>query len=199
MAIVCLSNDTSLISSLQMRYGPENVTAVGDARRLADNLGAGVEAVVVDISRFPVPAAPAGPPLLALTVVPSLQEAVGLLQTGVRGYGNKKMRQENLFLALETVRTGHIWLPPDILARLIDLIPRDKTGSPPEEDLLAGLSRREKEVAGYVAQGMTNQTIAEKMFVSLRTIKAHLSSIYDKTGLRNRLELGVCLRGHKIL
>ncbi len=197
MAIVCLSNDTSLISSLWMRYGPENVAVVVDGRRLEHGLGAGVEAVVVDISRYPVPASPARPPLLALTAVPSLQEALGLLQTGVRGYGNKKMREENLFLALETVRAGHIWLPPDILARIIDLIPQGKTGSHPAEDLFAGLSRREKEVAGYVAQGMTNQTIAEKMFVSLRTIKAHLSSIYDKTGLRNRLELGLGLRGHK--
>lgn len=197
MAIVCLSNDTSLISSLQMRYGVEHVVVLAEARRLAQELGAGVEAVLVDISRFPAPAPPVRLPLLALTAVPSLQEAVGLLQTGVRGYGNRKMRQENLFLALETVRTGHIWLPPEILTRLIDLIPREKTGSISEEDLFAGLSKREKEVAGYVAQGMTNQTIAEKMFVSLRTIKAHLSSIYDKTGLRNRLELGLSLRGHK--
>lgn len=197
MAIVCVSNDTSLISSLQMRYGAENVVVLVDACKLEQDLGSDVEAVVVDISRFQVPASPASPPILALTAVPSLQEAVALLQTGVRGYGNRKMRKENLFLALESVKAGHIWLPPDILVLLIDLIPQGKTGSAREEDLFVGLSKREKEVAGFVAQGMTNQAMAEKMFISLRTIKAHLSSIYDKTGLRNRLELGLCLKGHK--
>lgn len=197
MAIFCLSNDPSLISSLRMRYGAENVVVVAEARRLEHDLGPGVSAVVVDISRFQVPASPADLPILALTAVPSIREAVGLLRTGVRGYGNRKMRKENLYLALETVKAGQIWLPPDILVRLIDLIPQEKTGSAPEEDLLVGLSKREKEVAGYIAQGMTNQAMAEQMFVSLRTIKAHLSSIYDKTGLRNRLELGLCLKGHK--
>jgi DNA-binding NarL/FixJ family response regulator len=197
MAIVCLSNDTSLISSLQMRYGTENVVVLVEARRLEQDLGFGVLAVVVDVSRFQVPASPASPPILALTAVPSIQEAVGLLRAGVRGYGNKKMRKENLYLALESVKAGHLWLPPDILVRLIDLIPQGRTGAAPEEDLLVGLSKREMEVAGYIAQGMTNQVMAEQMFVSLRTIKAHLTSIYDKTGLRNRLELGLCLKGLK--
>ena len=64
----------------------------------------------------------------------------------------------------------------------------------PNDSILSSLSKREQEVAQYVAKGMSNQEMADKMFVSLRTVKAHLSSIYDKTGLRNRLELGLNLK-----
>ena len=61
------------------------------------------------------------------------------------------------------------------------------------DNLLNTLSKREQEVALFVAKGMSNQEVADKMYVSLRTIKAHLSSIYEKTGVRNRLELGLAL------
>jgi DNA-binding NarL/FixJ family response regulator len=49
-----------------------------------------------------------------------------------------------------------------------------------------------------VAEGLSNQEMADRMYVSLRTVKAHLSSIYDKTGLRNRLELGLSLKKNSV-
>jgi ATP/maltotriose-dependent transcriptional regulator MalT len=51
-----------------------------------------------------------------------------------------------------------------------------------------GLSNREKEVLNYIAQGLKNQEIADKMFVSLSTIKTHTQNIFDKLDVRNRIE-----------
>ncbi len=51
-----------------------------------------------------------------------------------------------------------------------------------------GLSSREAEVLNYISQGMKNQEIADKMFVSLSTVKTHTMSIFDKLDVRNRIE-----------
>ena len=100
------------------------------------------------------------------------------------------MRKDNLWQAIESVKAGQIWLPPEIVAARIEKIePEEQSNA-----LLNELSEREQEVALMVTEGMSNQQIADKIFVSLRTVKAHLSSIYSKTGLRNRLALGLKLK-----
>lgn len=195
MTIACAKDDPLLISSLRAHYGSTFIVTLESGKWIGHDIPGEIEAIIIDSLECQRCIRVGSPPILALAATPTLEEAIKLLSMGVKGYGNRKMRVENLFLALETIITGHIWLPPDILVRMIDLIPR-RQPTPPEEMLLTALSKREKEVAEYVVRGMTNQEIAEKMFVSLRTIKAHLSSIYDKTGLRNRLELGLRLKGY---
>jgi DNA-binding NarL/FixJ family response regulator len=195
MTIVCAKDDPSLISSLQAKYGAKSVVMLSSGNWTEYDIASEVEAIIVESSECQKSIRAEYPPILALAIAPNIEEAIKLLKIGIKGYGNQKMREENLFLALETIKNGHIWLPPDILVRMIDLIPQ-RQPAPTEETLLSRLSKREKEVAEYVFRGMTNQEIAEKMFVSLRTIKAHLSSIYDKTGFRNRLELGLRLKGY---
>lgn len=195
MAIACAINDTFSISSLQAKYGHSSIVILQPGYWTEHDIPAEVNVIIVESSACENRLRIELPPILALATTPTIEEAIKLLSIGVKGYGNRKMREENLFLALETIKSGHIWLPPDILIRMIDLIPR-RQHAPPENAHFSRLSKREKEVAEYVVRGMTNQEIAEKMFVSLRTIKAHLSSIYDKTGLRNRLELGLRLKGY---
>ena len=133
--------------------------------------------------------------VIVLADVPSFKESFALLQLGIRGYGNRHMRESNLRQAIDNVADGQIWLPPSIVSSLIDVVGKsditDKTKS--RDKVLSTLSKREKEVALFVAQGMSNQEVAEMMYVSLRTVKAHLSSIYEKTEVRNRLELGLAL------
>jgi DNA-binding NarL/FixJ family response regulator len=58
------------------------------------------------------------------------------------------------------------------------------------------LSKREDEVVQLVANGLSNKEIADKLFISVRTVKAHLTSIFSKTGFRDRLELAVKMRHH---
>ena len=171
----------------------DRISSCGEAVRLAavslEKAAAGV--LVIDLKYHGLPeAGTVNQAIVALAELPEYGEALALLQCGVRGYGNRHMRAENLAQAIDAVSTGQVWLPPDILARMITSI---GTTTAPESrsSLLDALSVREQEVARYVARGMSNQQIADQMFVSLRTVKAHLSSIYEKTGMRNRLELGL--------
>jgi len=193
MAILCCSKDDVLLGKLVTLYGADGVIARSNSSMLKENdilLG---EILIVDLKHCPIPVKNTSLPILVLTGIPTFPEVFVLLQRGVRGYGNRQMRQENLEQAVDSVKAGQIWLPPPLVSQLIALV---GTGSTvlPNDNILSALSKREQEVAQYVAEGMSNQQMADKMFVSLRTVKAHLSSIYDKTGFRSRLELGLNLK-----
>ena len=193
MGIIFYSKDGSLANDLKNHYGTDTVVAygVGEPDGL---LCKGAEIVIIDLKDFTINNIQAfSSPLIALTPVPRFEEAVRLVQAGVKGYGNRKMRKDNLYLAIASVKAAQLWLPPEFLIRLVNLIPPSEPREIPK-DQFKGLSKREREVAGYVSQGMSNQEMAEQMYVSLRTVKAHLSSIYGKTGFRNRLELGLHLK-----
>lgn len=195
MAIICCSNDLMLLGKLFSLYGDTGVVPLAHVRLLQEKDMKEGEVLIVDIKHNKVPEGNNfSLPIIALTGIPTFTEAVLLLRYGVRGYGNRHMRQDNLDQAVKSVKAGQIWLPPAIISQLIASVGTSSTDDQPSNDMLGLLSRREREVALYVTEGMSNQQMADKMYVSLRTVKAHLSSIYGKTGLRNRLELGLCLQ-----
>ncbi|MFT5702051.1 MAG: DNA-binding NarL/FixJ family response regulator [Desulforhopalus sp.] len=196
MQIQCCTRDRELLDRLIALYGTGNVTGIGDAELLNKDSLQHSDVTIVDLkyTRLPTEKLIASP-VVVLTAVPTFPEAFNLLQLGIRGYGNRQMRQSNLKQVIDNVKDGQIWLPPDIISKLIDVVGhgegQEKTKS--RDKLLNTLSKREQEVALFVAKGMSNQEVADKLYVSLRTIKAHLSSIYEKAGVRNRLELGLAL------
>jgi len=194
MAIICCSHDNKLIEKLISLLGNDGLIVRQDTDHVQDDDVQAGEVLIIDLKFIAIPKERTfSLPIIALTEIPNFQEALLLLQRGIKGYGNRHMRQENIEQAIKSVKTGQIWLPPAIITRLISTAGTVRA-TQPNESILDSLSEREQEVARYVAKGMSNQEMADTMHVSLRTIKAHLSSIYGKTGLRNRLELGLRLK-----
>jgi DNA-binding NarL/FixJ family response regulator len=197
MHIRCCTKDDKLLDQLKDLYGVDNVTSLPDVESLQESGAQQSRGIVIIDLKYNI--LPRGrnfvSPTIVLAVLPVFAEAFKVLQLGGRGYGNRRMRQANLQQAIENVNDGQIWLPPSIISKLIDVVGKDDrfVSEKSRDKVLTILSKREQEVALFVAKGMSNQEVADTMFVSLRTIKAHLSSIYEKTGLRNRLELGLAL------
>ena len=67
--------------------------------------------------------------------------------------------------------------------------------TPPPHPTLDGLSPREREVAELIARGLDNRSIAERLFISVSTVKDHVHNILDKTGLANRTTVAAAWRG----
>jgi len=132
-------------------------------------------------------------PCMALVSLPQKDQALRILQRGIRAYGNRHMHEENLKQAVATLKAGQIWLPPAIVTQVIAALPATKAEDEGDK-LLSILTSREAEVAKWLVNGLSNQEISEKMFVSVRTVKAHLTSIFKKTGCRNRLELATRMK-----
>jgi DNA-binding NarL/FixJ family response regulator len=124
--------------------------------------------------------------VVVLTTYADDDSVFGALQAGARGYLTKDAGPEELLRAIQTVHSGLALLDPAVQGRLLDRLGRPAPRSaPPAPD---GLTPREVEVLGLVAQGLSNRQIQERLSVSEATVKSHVNSILAKTGLRDRAQ-----------
>jgi NarL family two-component system response regulator YdfI len=111
------------------------------------------------------------------------------LRAGACGYLLKDINRETLFHAIRTAARGEYLLQPDIMARLLSLAPspaEQYTSIQASSTPGTNLTEREREVLRCVALGERSKEIAAHMGVSLRTVGAHLTSIYNKLGVDSR-------------
>ncbi|BBP45609.1 hypothetical protein THMIRHAS_09820 [Thiosulfatimonas sediminis] len=131
--------------------------------------------------------------VIALTRYPKIEEFKQAFAAGASGYLEALATPETLKLAMQTVKSGGVWLPSPIVNQLIatgaNLIPQQK-----EPDLSA-LTAKEKEVALAVATGESNREVALKMKISERTVKSHLTQVFNKLNLRDRMHLMLYIKG----
>lgn len=126
---------------------------------------------------------------------PDPAEGLALLQRGTVGYANTYIAPARLVEAMKTVAAGRVWFEQEIISRFIDQLNRAHTqGGAGSSLVLAPLTDREREIALLVAEGLTNQTIGDRLFISERTVKAHLGSIFRKTGTTSRLGLALMIQ-----
>lgn len=131
--------------------------------------------------------------VMILSMTPSFADAQKFLQLGAMGYGNAMMHEYHLHSAYQALEEGKVWLHPDFISLMIAQI-RDKNNSI-EKSLvvLDNLSKREQEVALMLGNGATHQEIADALEITVRTVKAHATSIYQKLDVKDRLALSLLL------
>jgi DNA-binding NarL/FixJ family response regulator len=133
---------------------------------------------------------------------PDEEEALSFLKLGIVGYGNTYISAPRLIEALRVITNGGVWLGQKIIQRLI----MDTLGNIKEDDkkkenaasAMAILTKAERNIAELVAGGESNLEIAADLKITERTVKAHLTSIYEKTKTGNRLNLALLINLGKI-
>jgi DNA-binding NarL/FixJ family response regulator len=112
---------------------------------------------------------------------------VSALKSGASGYILKDTGPEELVDAIRTVVKGERYLSKQLSERIINnyVNKMDET----EVDPYDTLTNREKEILHLVAEGFTNQEIAERLFISPRTAELHRSNVINKLGLKNQVDL----------
>ncbi len=111
-----------------------------------------------------------------------------LLKAGASGYILKKSADADLLSAIRAAHRGEVFLDSSLAAGLVDEVIRP-AGPRRPRDAYETLSDREREVLKWVARGHTNQEIAEKLFLSVKTIETYRARVAEKLGLRGRAEL----------
>ena len=113
---------------------------------------------------------------------------VQAIQLGARAVVLKHSATEVLFECVHTVMAGRYWVASENVSDLMQALskPLPSRGT---EDRTFGLTARELEITGAVVAGYTNKDIAQKFSISEHTVKNHLTNIFDKLGVSNRLEL----------
>lgn len=136
--------------------------------------------------------------LFVLSNKPSDEEGLSLFKTGIRGYANTYIDPRLLAKAVEVVRSGEVWVGRRLMTRLIEQSGRSarRRGDVESRRLLGLLTEREREIALLVGRGASNKQIANKLDITERTVKAHISSIFEKIGAQDRLQLALLVNGH---
>jgi DNA-binding NarL/FixJ family response regulator len=118
---------------------------------------------------------------IVFTAYDTDERILSALRAGAQGYLLKGASRGEIFDAVRTVHSGGSLLQPDVTARLLDHVRHEREQPEP-------LTPRELEVLELISQGLQNSEIAERLFVTERTVKFHVSSILAKLGADNRTE-----------
>ncbi|WP_282797264.1 response regulator [Streptomyces sp. CC224B] len=138
-------------------------------------LGPGMDGV--EATRRIAAAAAGGPPhVLVLTTYDTDADVTRAVEAGATGYLLKAERPEELFAAIHAAAQGRTALSPPVASRVMA---RMRAPRP-------GLTPRERDILGQLAQGLGNRDIARALFISEATVKTHLGRIYDKLGVETR-------------
>lgn len=150
----------------------------------------GVEATRKLISKYP------NIKVIILSVHDDETYIIGALQSGAFGYLLKEMETENLIEAVKAVAKGESYLHPRVTHKLITVYRRLSSAAarkkefqqPPVRLPLHLLSRRESEVLQLLADGKSNRSLAETLYISEKTVKGHVYSILRKMDVNDRTQ-----------
>ncbi|HZU14897.1 MAG TPA: response regulator transcription factor [Chloroflexota bacterium] len=138
-----------------------------------------------------IPELAAGARVLVLTAYDTEERVFGALHAGAGGYLLKGATASEIAGAIRTVHHGDSALAPTVAARLVASVSsrRGRTG----------LSPREREVLGLLADGLTTKEMARRLYITERTVKFHVHSICAKLGAANRTQAVALAKQHDLL
>jgi NarL family two-component system response regulator LiaR len=125
--------------------------------------------------------------VLILTAYSDIRYILGLLDAGACGYLLKSARRDDIIGAIRAVQAGESVLDPVVTHKLLQRVV-GQVATPTEDHTGTPLTLREGEILRLAARGMKNKDIADTLFVSLRTVKAHLTNIFNKLGVGSRTD-----------
>ena len=143
-----------------------------------------------------------GARVVLLSGTPEPAEGMAALDAGAMGYTHSYALPELLQEVAMVIGHGGLWAGPDLLKRLVAAtsaalaklpVPASGASATARDTAKAwlSLSAREAQVARCVAQGKSNKEVAEQLFISERTVKAHLGAVFEKLHVRDRLQLAL--------
>lgn len=140
------------------------------------------------------------PRVIILTAIIEKAEIAQALQLGVRGIVLKESATEMIVDCIRSVLQGQYWVEREKVSDVVQLLRRFlpvRGGKDPRQNF--GLSSRELEVITAVVAGYSNREIAQKLTLSEQTVKHHITNIFDKLGVSNRMELTLFAISHHLV
>lgn len=132
--------------------------------------------------------------IVVLANVPNQTESIQSLRSGALGYCHAYSDSAVLKEISEVISRGGLWIGQDVLRQFIENSTKRLSSAPDYVDeLLAKLTAREQEVALEAAKGLSNKEIARHLTITERTVKAHLAHVFERLGVRDRLQLALML------
>jgi DNA-binding NarL/FixJ family response regulator len=140
---------------------------------------------------------PVSPRVILLTAAISREQTVEALQLGARGVVIKDAASQLLCRSIRAVMSGDCWVARDRVTDLVQELRNEATRQSDAPRLR--LTPRERQVVAAIADGLTNRDIATQLSIAEDTVKHHLSNVFDKVGVSNRLELALFAIEHGLV
>ena len=172
-SLLLLQSDTQVVAEIEMAIDVEPVVAAADCDVLLLDL---------QMDRWmmeEIPRLSRLTSVIVLTASESAENGVRALRLGAKGIVQKRFAIETLMMAVRSVADGLVWMPPTVQTEFA----RQESSRGKE------LTPRECEIIRYVASGMRNIEVGERLSITESTVKTHLNNIFQKLGVRDRLEL----------
>lgn len=207
--VVVVDDDPLVRSALTLMLGGQpDLAVVGEARdgRAGVDLVRDLrpDVVLMDI-RMPVldglaatrllHAEPAPPRVIVLTTFDADDHVVGALAAGADGFLLKDTPPPQIVAAIRRVADGEPMLSPSVTRTLIERVRADADPRVVSaRRRIDTLTERELDVAGAVGRGLSNAEIARDLHLSVPTVKGHVSRLFDKLEVTNRVQIALCVR-----
>lgn len=137
--------------------------------------------------------------VLVLTAFSEDENILNAAKGGAKGYVLKGVSSLTLLQAIKTVHGGGLWIDKELpSADAFEEIAQAQSvsyESEPPSDAVKSLTKRELEILRLVAEGLTNEEIGKRIFISEKTVKTHLTNIFDKLKVNNRFKAALLIMG----
>ncbi|MCK4922738.1 MAG: response regulator transcription factor [Bacteroidales bacterium] len=153
----------------------------------------GVEATRIVTQKYPTIK------ILALSMFCDQEYYFKMINAGVMGFVLKESGKDELEEAIRTILNGENYFSQKLLRDIIMNINQPIKKDKPRYEEEISFTKREVEVLNYICQGMSNSEIADKLFLSIRTVEGHKSNLISKTGVKNTINLVMyALKNHLV-
>ncbi|MGB0958076.1 MAG: helix-turn-helix transcriptional regulator [Litorivicinus sp.] len=204
LRILTIGKDSDLLARLYQALEHHTVTSVApnaDASALAEQHRA--DMIIVHVNdddsvdlAVSLALTHEGTPLFVLDDHPEDEMGRVLIKAGARGYASAGLEPEVIAGAVGDIMNGELWMPRSVMQSMMhELTAENEAGQGHEDPRLGLLTKREREVVQLVAKGASNKDVADQLGLTVRTVKAHMTSAFQKTGTSARLELSLLVRG----
>lgn len=135
--------------------------------------------------------------VLILTAYSEDENILNAAKAGAKGYALKGVSSATLLKAIKTVHGGGIWIDKELAAadtfEEIARSPSTQPGGGAMNEAVMSLTKRELQILRLVAEGLTNEEIGKRVFISEKTVKTHLTNIFDKLKVNNRFKAALMI------
>jgi DNA-binding NarL/FixJ family response regulator len=201
MKVVIFSSDTNIINEWVQKYSLDGFLECYDLESFESTTSkensflfiCDYDSVASDLNTL-ISSKKLPPYTVVLEKSPAIATGKMLIKNGVKAYGNSRMLAKHFSQLRDVVSSGDVWTYPELTSALVKATKKASLNKDANSLIDSRLTQKEKDVVYLILDGLTNEAIANELDITVRTVKAHISSIFSKLHVNDRISLVLLLK-----